>query len=803
MIARGPSLVIRRLRDWLGAHPGRDGEDVELLRRFITNRDEQAFEDLVRRHGPMVLGVCQRVLSSTEDIEDAFQATFLVLVRRAGTIRKTASLASWLHGVAHRVALESRRRGGRRRTHEQRAAIDEAATSLVDPAGAELRGVLDEELSRLPEKYRAPLVLHYLEGHTKEETARVLGWTEGTVSGRLARARGLLRGRLARRGLAVGGGTLLASLAEQTAGARVSAPLASAAVRLARLFLAGDAAAGAGSGHVLALTERVTHTMFLSKLKISAAVMLVVAVTGLGLAGLLYQAHADTRPDLPEPLQAAPEQPNAKGPDKAAEQKPGDPLLRVPLPERTMMTVTLSADGKRLAISPHDKTTVQLWDVATGKEQTLTGNPFSVTAMAFSPDGRMLATGTGSWLPDSAPGEIKLWEVATSKERATLGRLPEMVLALAFAPDGQTLASASKAVKLWNTATGKEVSEFRPSGGPCWSVAFAPDGKTLAVGVGVLEDKTPGTVVLYDLDTGRERATLPGHHGAVACVAFAPDGKTLASADSRGTLILWDVATAKERATSRPPDGVNGTFWLKALAFTGDSKKVLATMMLAFPAEERSGEALKEWDVADGKERTIFQATGAPSAKGFPLGLSGDAQVVGLARPALDPGLIGPDGKLELWEVRSLPGQPAKASAKAPAKAPARAKTKQEQEMERLEGTWLPIAYQSGKDVVKDDELKKYDWTQYKLIIANGTIRRQEQGQPGPVAKLVVDADKKPGTMDSVFTDPLFKGQVLRQLYRWQGELLEICSAFENGDVRPRQFGQPDTFTMTYRWEAR
>jgi WD40 repeat protein len=289
---------------------------------------------------------------------------------------------------------------------------------------------------------------------------------------------------------------------------------------------------------------------------------------------------------------------------------------------------------------------VQLWDVATGREHTLQGHAFSVTALAFAPDGKTLASATGSWLPDGAPGEIKLWDVATGKERATLAKLPIMILALAFAPDGKTLASSSKTVKLWDVGTGKEKREL-PGGG--WSLAFAPDGKTLAVGGGVLEDNTPGAVTLWDLTTGKERATLPGHTGAVSCVAFTPDGRTLASADTKGTVMLWDVATAKERVTIPNP---GHSFFLQSLVVTPYGKTVIATLMGKDDLE------LKEWDVAGGKERATYPG----KLNGFPVGLSGDGTVVLLGIPAegarMEGNAISGKGTLELWERRSLRTKP-------------------------------------------------------------------------------------------------------------------------------------------------
>lgn len=176
--------------------------DAELLKRFVTRRDHDAFADLVRRHGRMVFGVCRRVLRDPHDAEEAFQVTFLVLVRKAGRIRQPERLANWLFGVANRVARKSKVTAARRGAHEQAAAIPGIVPPVtLGPEGPEIRGILDEEMVALPERYRVPLVLCYLEGLTNEEASRRLGWPTGSMSYRLARGRELLRRRLARRGL--------------------------------------------------------------------------------------------------------------------------------------------------------------------------------------------------------------------------------------------------------------------------------------------------------------------------------------------------------------------------------------------------------------------------------------------------------------------------------------------------------------------------------------------------------------------------------------------------------------------------
>jgi len=193
--------------------------DADLLGRFIHSRDQSAFRELVMRHGTMVLRACKRILSCHEDAQDAFQATFVVLSRRAQDIEPREMLAGWLHGVARRVAMEARRQACRRRTrekqNEQLAAV--AVQGLPADGFGEVRPVLDEEIGKLPDKYRVPVVLCYFEGKTNDEAALQLGWSRGVVVGNLARARELLRKRLVRRGLGVPAAMLATLLGQEAA----------------------------------------------------------------------------------------------------------------------------------------------------------------------------------------------------------------------------------------------------------------------------------------------------------------------------------------------------------------------------------------------------------------------------------------------------------------------------------------------------------------------------------------------------------------------------------------------------------
>src|SRR5438093_2604153 len=237
------SPILRPQRAGMGrAAKEEESRDAQLLKRFAAERDERAFAALVQRHGPMVLGVCRRVLQDAHAAEDAFQATFLVLVRRARSIARPELLGNWLYGVAYRTAVRAKQNAARRSAHERQAAPMLAAEPTEEVAWQELKVVLDEELSRLPEKYRSPLVLCYLEGRTNEEAARQLGCPAGSMSGRLAKGRELLRKRLTRRGLLLSAGLLATLLSPPRVSAAVSLALAGSTVQSAVLFAANKAA---------------------------------------------------------------------------------------------------------------------------------------------------------------------------------------------------------------------------------------------------------------------------------------------------------------------------------------------------------------------------------------------------------------------------------------------------------------------------------------------------------------------------------------------------------------------------------
>jgi RNA polymerase sigma factor (sigma-70 family) len=290
---------LRKVLDQMRLADGAGLSDGQLLGRFIDGREEAAFAALLRRHGPMVLGVCRRLLRHAQDAEDAFQATFLLLAAKAASVVRREAVASYLYGVAYRTALRAKARAARRRSHERQ--VEEMPHPEVAPAEVQdWRPVLDRELNRLPEKYRAPLLLCDLEGRPRREAARQLHLPEGTLASRLAAARRMLAARLGRRGISLSGGALAVVLAE--ARAAVPAALGSSTVRAAVAVAAGQAAAV--TTPAVALMKEVQKAMFLTKVKLSLAAVMMVALLGTG--GLVYQAAGQAprvdRPAADRPL---------------------------------------------------------------------------------------------------------------------------------------------------------------------------------------------------------------------------------------------------------------------------------------------------------------------------------------------------------------------------------------------------------------------------------------------------------------------------------------------------------------------
>jgi RNA polymerase sigma factor (sigma-70 family) len=338
-------LISAVLRHGGGAGP----PDRELLARFVASRDEEAFAELVRRHGAMVLAACRRVTGHSQDAEDAFQAAFLVLARRAGQIARPELLGNWLYGVAFRTGLEAR--AARRRAKEQQPVSDIPDLPARDdglPDAGDLRRVIDEELARLPDKYRMAVVLCDLEGLSRKDAATRLRIPEGTLSSRLNHARKVLAVRLSRRGITTSAGAITAAFTGDVAGTTVSSQLVLSTARAAARFAAGGAVPPEFvSTHVTTLTDGVMKAMIVNRLRLTLGV-LVLGLMGIGAAATLAQRPAPApQPNNPFTPAADPAlQPTVKG--KAAEKVAAKGIEDddVPYPSFPAQAVVRLEEGK-------------------------------------------------------------------------------------------------------------------------------------------------------------------------------------------------------------------------------------------------------------------------------------------------------------------------------------------------------------------------------------------------------------------------------------------------------------------------
>jgi RNA polymerase sigma factor (sigma-70 family) len=612
------NVVLRHLRRLRGAGP-EDG-DAGLLQRFVALRDETAFAELLGRHGPMVLGACRRVLGDSPDAEDAFQATFLVLVQKAATLRDPATLANWLYGVVVRVARKARTTAERRRARERQAIPMRQSDDLEAAIWRDLRPVLDEELERLPPKYRTPLVLCYFEGHSHEEAARKLGWTNGTICGRLARARDLLRKRLMRRGLAPSAAALATLLGNEATAATVPAALFDATLKAALGCAAGT---GIAAAQIAALTKGALNAMFWSKCK--AALLIVVTLGALaGAGGVVHQALS-ARPAVEEPTPLARENEPEKKETEVLRDLLGDPLPPGALArmgtnrlthDSYVHTLAFGADGKTLLFAGvGDK--VRFCEATTGtqKHSLECGGDF-VEHLALSPDGKTVALSVGTWekgnkfgdKPPAAIYHVSVREIATGKE---LYRLKVGAGKLAFSPDGKCLATmddrSARSVRLWDAVTGEKGREIPEPRGTVGCMAFSPDSKLLATGV------ADGVVRFWDPSTGKEVGQGLKHDLSLGALAFTPDGKLLATGtgswrpDGRiitttasdeekklvGTIHLWNVAERKETGQLE-----GHLHWVSSLAFAKDGKTLASAGVDA---------TVRLWDVSAGKQKHRFE----------------------------------------------------------------------------------------------------------------------------------------------------------------------------------------------------
>ena len=528
--------------------------DAQLLDRFEARRGdaEAAFEGLVTRHAPMVLGVCRRVLRDPNDVDDAFQATFLILATRAGSIRERGALGGWLARVALRMALRADEEGKRRREFERQGSGGEGLDSASSADREEVRSAVDEEIDRLPDRFRRPVVLCYLEGLTHDEAALRLRCPVGTVRSRLSRARDRLKARLTRRGVAPADLATLAPL-----------PASATAIEAATRAALQPSMAPAGASF---LKKGFLMKMLWARWK-RAGLLLMACGSA---AGAVALAALPRNNDPPKPVQAR----------EAVVHVATPPVVdgkRAMPPGQQAKAVEFAPDGRTVAARCDDGT-VKLLDAATGEGRAILrveGGP--VRAVAFAPDGRTLVGVCDD-------NRLMAWEPAKGELRRTwpgYGRPSTRFLSASFSPDGRTLAIAGRFM-----AGTDPVFDFwlvnASTGEPVWghmgrrelgfrSATFSPDGESLA---------TPGSssVRIWDARTGEVRRTIrvdrdvtPQH------LAYSPDGTILAGAgwfmlDRRmiGQVILWDPRTGAVLRTLDAPGRCS------AVAFSPDGKTLAA-----------------------------------------------------------------------------------------------------------------------------------------------------------------------------------------------------------------------------------
>jgi RNA polymerase sigma factor (sigma-70 family) len=569
--------LLAHLRNTWATHAARELTDGQLLRLFLDQRESVAFAVLMNRHGPMVLDICRQILGNSHSAEDAFQATFMVLFRRARSIRRRNSLGSWLFGVAKRIAAKDRARITKRRQKEA-LAMERPTPGALNEPDSELRRILQEEIERLPDKFAAAVVLCYIEGKTYEQAGKEVGCAKQTLASRLERACEILRNRLTRRGVSLSSAALGAALGQQTSKAAVPALLTIQTANAAAALLDGGTLVSVGlSGGAVAMVEEALK----AHVGLKASIALILMILGLGGGGLAaHNGLTGKTASVQEKEAKAPHaSKEAPGPQKAA---PPVDLHGDPLPDGAIarlgsmrlqhglgMTTSLAygPDGKTIASgSSHGE--LRLWAVATGKLLRILVDPdhsgFMVRSLAFSPDGTLLAAGKGRT-------GLGLWDVATGRRRSGFAGESFDVRCLAFSPDGKHLAVCCErdpAVHFYKVEDQKPAGKLLAHEGSVFACGYSPDGKLLATGG---QDKT---VSVWELDQQKavHRFSVAD---AVTDLLWTPEGKHLV-ASTKSHVTVWEVGTGAKvhhltqdmndwRSLSISPDGRRlvsaGTVW--------------------------------------------------------------------------------------------------------------------------------------------------------------------------------------------------------------------------------------------------
>jgi RNA polymerase sigma factor (sigma-70 family) len=604
----------------LAGTPASDLSDADLLERFCARGEEAAFTLLVQRHGPAVLGVCHRVLGNAADADDAFQATFLVLLRNAASIRKRPSLGCWLYGVAWHVATKARAR--RQCVVEFR---DGHALSTRDPiveaARHELLAVLDEEIRKLPENLRAALILCGLEGKTYEQAAHELRFSKSTLARRVEDAREMLRARLLRRGVSVSSALLTTVLAREASAAVVPAILTLSTVRLARQTLLRSVPATSAVTLAKQVAQGTAVTRWLLVLGLSVAVGLAVVAAG---------SFREESVTLPDPPSSAAKSASVVTPAPANDRDdfplPAEAVARVGSPRlrhgRFLSNLTYSPDGSRLTTAGQDW--LRLWDARTGNlvRQIDTPGGDRANSGVFSADGKVLFVVDGE--------SCRRFDGRTGEEKPSCNIIFAKQKQIYLSPHGELAIVFESDAVVYELPSAKERFRLVSEGAWFGGLAFTADGKTMALVESVGKQPTNDyRVRLFDTATGKP---LGGFDlGSIfRGLSFSADGKKLLAYNPgirAKNICVWSVPDGKLLHTIEAD--VNA---LTAVAFTPDAKSIIAG--------SQSSDALRI-DLTTGKELTRFH-TGFPSSTHFAFSPDGKVLAIGVI-----------DGIVSRWDYAS------------------------------------------------------------------------------------------------------------------------------------------------------
>jgi RNA polymerase sigma factor (sigma-70 family) len=581
--------------------PPESVSDSIFLDRFAHSCDEDAFASLVARHGPMVLRVCGAGLADKTSVDDCFQATFLVLARKARSIHRPVALSGWLHGVALRVCSEARRRAKRHALAPLPAGAHEVVDSGPDPleqlTAREFLVAVHEEVQLLPESSRLPIILCCLENLSHAEAAQRLGCTPGSIKARLERGRARLSVRLARRGLTLSGALLTACVPAGAAQCNVLPGLRAATIKAALLYAAhADARRRAASAAALALADTVLGSMATGR-TVAALTLLLAAAVGAGGLALLSGGGSTVGAGQRNVVANSPRFNLVQAQGKTSkDSRTWKEKIVLRGHDKPILGIAFSPDSSTLAVAD-GSSSVKLWDVGTGKEKAnlkVKNLDGQVRSVAFSANDTIAAAVT--YAKDGQPpsaGWIVLWNTQSHEVSAVL-RSDKDLNQIAFSRDGKTLVSRGQALTIWDVST-RKVRIALPLRAK--AMALSPDGGVLAAMLDADE------VRLWDTGNGKEMARHKLPKAAPARLAFAPDGKTLAIA-SVGELELWDVngntsLSAKKAAAQNVIGGKQLMEQFEALAYA-PSGKLLALGTGSAKAFQRifGGDIMLVWDPA-------------------------------------------------------------------------------------------------------------------------------------------------------------------------------------------------------------